>query len=145
MSYIQSTINRHAKGQDHAPTQQKQTEKRERPMGDLDSGVSRCGFLINYDYNGQENRGKGEIIYLERQVFHQRNAKYQKQQEESVALKNTESEIKNFIHKTKRRTTIWSSSLTPGHISGQNIHSKRYMHPYVHHRTIFNSQDMETT
>lgn len=47
-------------------------------MGDLDSGVSRCGFLINYDYNGQENRGKGEIIYLERQVFHQRNAKYQK-------------------------------------------------------------------
>ena len=32
---------------------------------------------------------------------------------------------------------------TPGHISRENYHSKRYMHPYVHSSTIHNSQDME--
>ena len=31
------------------------------------------------------------------------------------------------------------------HLSGQNFHSKRYMHPYIHCNTIHNSQDMETT
>ena len=30
------------------------------------------------------------------------------------------------------------------HISGQNIHSKRCMHPYVHHSTIHNGEHMET-
>ena len=47
--------------------------------------------------------------------------------------------------KTKTRATIWSSNPTPGHISGQNYNSTRYMHPYVHGSIIHNSQDMETT
>ena len=49
------------------------------------------------------------------------------------------------IQKTKYRTTISSSNPTPGHISGQNFHSKRYLHLYVHCSIIHNSQDMETT
>ena len=47
--------------------------------------------------------------------------------------------------KTIHRTTIWPSNPTPGHLSQQNFHSKRYMHPYVQSSTLFNSQDMETT
>ena len=38
----------------------------------------------------------------------------------------------DILQKTKYRTTIWSSNLTPGHISWQNYNSKRYRHPYVH-------------
>ena len=45
--------------------------------------------------------------------------------------------------KTENRI-IWSSNPTPGHVSGQNCNSKRYMYPYVHSSTIQNSQDMET-
>ena len=45
--------------------------------------------------------------------------------------------------KTKNRATIWSSNPIPGHISGENHNSKRYMHPKVHSSTIYNSQDME--
>ena len=47
--------------------------------------------------------------------------------------------------KEQKIVTIWSSSPTPRHISGQNSNSKRYMHPNVHCSTIYNSQDMETT
>ena len=36
-----------------------------------------------------------------------------------------------------------TSNLTPGHISRQNFHSKRYMHSCVHCSTIHNSEDME--
>ena len=42
------------------------------------------------------------------------------------------------------RVTIWSSNPTSGHVSRENPNSKRYMHPKVHCRTIYNSQDMET-
>ena len=38
--------------------------------------------------------------------------------------------------KTKYRITIWSINPIPAHISGQNFHSKRYMHLYVHSSTI---------
>ena len=38
-----------------------------------------------------------------------------------------------------------TSNPTPGHISGENSNSKRYMHPSVHSNTIYNSQDMEAT
>ena len=38
--------------------------------------------------------------------------------------------------KTKNRTAIWPSNLTPWY---------RYMHPKVHGSTIYNSQDMEAT
>ena len=47
--------------------------------------------------------------------------------------------------KTKNWVAIWSNNSTPGHIPRQNYNSKRYMHPYVHGSTIYNSQDMETT
>ena len=42
----------------------------------------------------------------------------------------------------KNRSTVWSSNPTPGHISGENYNSKRYMHPNVHCSTIYNSQGM---
>ena len=40
---------------------------------------------------------------------------------------------------------IWSCSPTPGHITGENVRLKRYMHPTVHCSTIYNSQDIQTT
>ena len=43
------------------------------------------------------------------------------------------------------RTIIWSSSLTPGHIPGENYNSKRYMHLIVHCSTLFSSQDRESS
>ena len=46
---------------------------------------------------------------------------------------------------TKYRVAIWFSSLSPGHISGENHDSKRYMHPNVHCRNIYSSQDIEAT
>ena len=39
---------------------------------------------------------------------------------------------------------MWSSNFTPRHTPGQNFHSKRYMHHYVHCRTIHISQNMKT-
>ena len=47
--------------------------------------------------------------------------------------------------KTKNRATIWSSTPTPGHISGENHNSERYLHPNVHCSTIHDSQNMEAT
>ena len=47
--------------------------------------------------------------------------------------------------KTKNRTTTWFSNSTPGHISGENHNSKRYMHLYDDSITVHNSQDMEAT
>ena len=44
----------------------------------------------------------------------------------------------------KNRVIIWLSSHTPGHLSGENFDSKRYMHSNVHSSTIYNSQDVET-
>ena len=41
--------------------------------------------------------------------------------------------------------TIRYRNPIPGHISGENHNSKRYMHPNVHCSTIYNSQDMEAT
>ena len=36
-------------------------------------------------------------------------------------------------------------SPTPGHISGENHNSKRYVHPSIHSSSAYNSQDMKTT
>ena len=47
--------------------------------------------------------------------------------------------------KTKNRVTIWYSNSTPGAYTQTNYNLKKYMHPYVHSSTIYNSQDMETT
>ena len=50
-------------------------------------------------------------------------------------------------YKTENRLTIRFSSSTPGHISRKDDNSnlKRYMHPSVHNRTVYNSQDEEVT
>ena len=37
----------------------------------------------------------------------------------------------------------WSNP-NPGHIPGENLNLKRYMHPNIHGSTIYDSQDMET-
>ena len=50
-----------------------------------------------------------------------------------------------FPKKTENRTTIQSSSPSPGHLSRENHNSKRYMQPDVHCSTVYNSQDMEAT
>ena len=47
--------------------------------------------------------------------------------------------------KTKYRATMWYNYPTPRHISGQNFHWKKYMHPYAHSHTIHNREEMETT
>ena len=47
--------------------------------------------------------------------------------------------------KTKNRTIVGLSNPTPGHIPGENHHSKRHIHPNVLCNTIYNSQDMEAT
>ena len=46
--------------------------------------------------------------------------------------------------KTNNRSIIWSHKPTPGHISGQNYNSKRYMYSCVPSSSIHNSQDKET-
>ena len=56
--------------------------------------------------------------------------------------------IKNSMEipqKTKNRTTIQSSNLTPGHLSRENHNSKRNMYPNVHCSSIYNNQDMKAT
>ena len=55
-----------------------------------------------------------------------------------------ENSIKASL-KTKYRVAIWFSNLGLGHISGENHDSKRYMHPNVHCRNIYSSQDIEAT
>ena len=47
--------------------------------------------------------------------------------------------------KTKNRTTIWPSNPTIWHIPWENHNSKKVMYHNVHCRSIYNSQDMETT
>ena len=47
--------------------------------------------------------------------------------------------------KTKNRATKRPSNPTPGHISGENHHSKGYMYPSCALHPIYNSQDMEAT
>jgi len=51
-----------------------------------------------------------------------------------------------FPKKSKNRTTICSTNLTLGYLSGKNKNSnaKRYTHPNVHRSTIYNSEDMKT-
>ena len=44
---------------------------------------------------------------------------------------------------TKIGVAIWSSNSTPGLIPRENYNVKKYMHPNVHHSTIYNNQDTE--
>ena len=50
-----------------------------------------------------------------------------------------------FLKKTENRVAIGSNNPNPGHIHRQNSNSKRYMHPYIHNSTRYNSRDMEAT
>ena len=45
----------------------------------------------------------------------------------------------------KTTITIWSSSLIPGRVSGENSNSERHMHTNVHCSTVYNSKDMGAT
>ena len=49
--------------------------------------------------------------------------------------------------KTKNTNTIWSGNSTSRNLPKENnfSDSKRHMHPYVYHSTIYNSQEMEAT
>ena len=47
--------------------------------------------------------------------------------------------------KTENRVTICSINPTPGHISGQNYNSERYMYPCIHSSIIHDNQEMEAT
>ena len=47
------------------------------------------------------------------------------------------------LKKTEHSVTIRSSTLISGHISIQNHNLKRYLHPYVHSSSIYNSKGME--
>ena len=48
-----------------------------------------------------------------------------------------------FPQKINSGTTIWPSNPTSEEMENTNL--KRYMHPYAHSSTIYNSQDRETT
>ena len=52
-----------------------------------------------------------------------------------------------LTQKIKNETTVWCHNSTSGYLSGEIRYTnlKRYMHPYIHCSTIYNSQDMETT
>ena len=47
--------------------------------------------------------------------------------------------------KIKNRTTLRFSNSATGYLSkgNENTNLKRHIHPYVHRRIIYNSQDME--
>ena len=47
--------------------------------------------------------------------------------------------------KTKNWSSVWSSNLTPRHLSGENYGSKGYMHLNVLCSTSHNIQDMEAS
>ena len=70
--------------------------------------------------------------------------KHHAQWKEPDTTTNMESSME-VPQKTKSRTITHARNPTPGHVSGQNYNSKRYMQPHVHSSTICNSQDMETT
>ena len=60
-----------------------------------------------------------------------------------VGMEVGASTMENSIkapHKTKNIFAMSSISIA-GHIPRQNYNLKRYMHPYVHSSTIYNSQD----
>ena len=46
--------------------------------------------------------------------------------------------------KTKNRTTIWFTNPNPGSLSRVNCNSKRYMHPSVRCRTLYNGQELRS-
>ena len=59
----------------------------------------------------------------------------------TATMKNSTDVLK----KAKNRTNIWSCNPILGHISKENSNLKKYTHPNVHSRIIYNSQDMKAT
>ena len=57
----------------------------------------------------------------------------------------TEEDSAELPHKTKNRTTLWSSNYTSGYLTKEykNMNSKWYVHLYVYCSIIYNSQTME--
>ena len=47
--------------------------------------------------------------------------------------------------KIANRTALWPSNPTAGYTHWGNQNWKRHMYPNIHHSTVYNSQDMETT
>ena len=47
------------------------------------------------------------------------------------------------IASNKKQHAIWSSSLTPEHLSGENHNLKRYMYPNIQCITIYSSKDIK--
>ena len=47
--------------------------------------------------------------------------------------------------KTKNRATTWPFNPISGHISREKHGPKGYMHPNIHHSTVYSTQDMEAT
>ena len=45
----------------------------------------------------------------------------------------------------KKHSASMTLNPTPGHISGEKYDPKRYIHPNVHHSTVYNNQDMKAT
>ena len=45
----------------------------------------------------------------------------------------------------KKHPASMTLNPTPGHISREKYDPKKYVHPNVHHSTVYNSQDMEAT
>ena len=52
---------------------------------------------------------------------------------------------KEVPQKTKSRVATRSSNPTPGHVSGENSNSKRYMYPNVQSSATDKSQDRKAT
>ena len=51
-----------------------------------------------------------------------------------------------FPQKTKNGTAFWPSDSTAGNTPEEswNTNSKEFMHPHVHNRAIYNSQNLKT-
>ena len=60
-------------------------------------------------------------------------------------MENSMERFFSLKKKTKNKTTIWPNNPTTGHIPWKSHNSKTHMYPNFHNRTIYNSQDMEST
>ena len=55
-----------------------------------------------------------------------------------------EKSVENPL-RTGNRTAIWPSNPTAGHTHWGNQYWRGHLYPKVHHRTVYNIQDMEAT
>ena len=65
-----------------------------------------------------------------------------------VVMQTCTAKVENNVEiplKSINGTAIWPSNPTAGHTHWGHQNWKRYVYPNVHHSTVYNSQDMETT